>query len=154
MTVNLYEGMFLLESGKYNADPDGAAKEITAMIEKSAGTIVAHRPWQDGRLAYPIKGQRRGLHYLCYFEMPTSGLKELNRSCRLNENLLRHLIIVQPRVLFDAMVAALSGHVSTTVPDEPPPQRDRDDRGRGRGRPRRPADDDLEVPEDLNSVDD
>ena len=119
------------------------------MIERASGTIVAHRPWQDGRLAYPIKGQRRGLHYLCYFEMPTTGLKELNRSCRLNENLLRHLIIVQPRVLFDAMIAALSGHVSTTVPDEPPP---RDDRGRGRGR-RRPAEDDIEIPEELSSVD-
>jgi len=85
--------MFLLESGRFAADPDGMSKSITGMIEKAGGTLVAHRPWQDGRLAYPINGQRKGLHYLAYFRMPGTGLKDLNRACRLNDQVLRHLII-------------------------------------------------------------
>lgn len=109
MSENLYEGMFLVESGRFASDPDGTAQSITGMIEKAGGTLVSHRPWQDGRLAYAIDGQRKGLHYLAYFRMPGTSLKDLNRACRLNDLIMRHLIINQPQTLFDAMVAALSG---------------------------------------------
>jgi len=56
-TVNLYEGMFLVDSNKFANDPDGTASTILALLEKSEGEIVAHRPWQDGKLAYPIENQ-------------------------------------------------------------------------------------------------
>ena len=126
MPEKLYEGMFLLESGRFAADPEGTAKNITGMIEKAGGTLVAHRPWQDGRLAYSILGQRKGLHYLAYFRMPGPGLKDLTRACKLNDLVLRHLIINQPQVLFDAMVSALSGEwtVQQALPvEEPAPRR-------------------------------
>jgi small subunit ribosomal protein S6 len=126
--------MFLVESGRFAADPEGTAGNITGMIEKAGGTLVAHRPWQDGRLAYPIARQRKGLHYLAYFRMPGSGLRDLNRACKLNDTILRHLIIHQPQTLFDAMVAALSGEWTPqqAIPEAVPA----DDRGRGRGRRR------------------
>ena len=126
MPEKLYEGMFLVESGRFAADPEGTAKNITGMIEKAGGTLVSHRPWQDGRLAYPILGQRKGLHYLAYFRMPGPGLKDLSRSCKLNDLVLRHLIINQPQVLFDAMVSALSGEWTVqpaVVEEEPAPRR-------------------------------
>jgi small subunit ribosomal protein S6 len=129
----LYEGMFLVESGRFAADPEGTAGNITGMIEKAGGTLVAHRPWQDGRLAYPIAGQRKALHYLTYFRMPGSGLRDLNRACKLNDLVLRHIFINQPQKLFDAMVAALSGDWTPqqAIPEEVP-----EERGRGRGRRR------------------
>ena len=108
MTENLYEGMFLLNSGKFAANPDGMTSEVLNILEKSGGTVVAHRPWQDGRLAYIIEKQRKGLHYLTYFRMEGTKLKDVNRACRLNDNILRHLVIKQSRPLFDAMVRALN----------------------------------------------
>ena len=71
-TNNLYEGMFLLDSGKFAADPDDVMKQILRILEKAGGTIVANRPWQDGRLAYPIEGHRKGLHFLVLFRMPAT----------------------------------------------------------------------------------
>jgi len=106
--TNYYEGMFLLDSADFASDPDGMAKMLTDLIERVGGTIAAHRPWQDGRLAYEIKGRRKGLHYLVMFTLDTSKMVELNRSCRLNEKLLRTMFIVQPKVLFDATVASIS----------------------------------------------
>ncbi len=141
MSEKLYEGMFLVESGRFATDPEGTAGAITGMIEKAGGTLVAHRPWLDGRLAYPIAGQRKGLHYLAYFKMPGGGLRDLNRACKLNELILRHLVINQPQTLFDAMVAALSGEWNPNqvmVADEP------EERGRGRRRDR-----DADVEEDV-----
>ncbi|MEX2287331.1 MAG: 30S ribosomal protein S6 [Planctomycetaceae bacterium] len=125
MTENLYEGMFLLDSGKFAADHDGTANQVIGILEKAGATVVAHRPWQDGRLAYAIDGHRKGVHYLSYFRMKTDGLKDVTRACKLSDVIIRHLIIKQPLVLFDAMVAALSGHeVRAALRDEPEPVRE------------------------------
>jgi len=108
LTENLYEGMFLLNSGKFSTNPDGMTSEVLNILEKAGGTVVAHRPWQVGRLAYIIKKQRKGLHYLTYFRMEGAKLKDVNRACQLNDNILRHLVIKQSRPLFDAMVQAIN----------------------------------------------
>jgi small subunit ribosomal protein S6 len=135
-THKLYEGMFLLDSGRFATDAKGATDQIIGMIEKCGGTLVAHRPWQDGRLAYAIKGHRKGLHYLTYFKMPGQGIRDLNRACKLNDLVLRHVVIEHPQVMFDAMVQAISGewHPHEAVQDEPTGRgRDRGDRDRDRG---------------------
>lgn len=125
MTENLYEGMFLLDSGKFASDHDGAANQVIGILEKAGATVVAHRPWQEGRLAYPIDGHRKGVHYLSYFRMNTDALKDVARACKLNDTIIRHIIIKQPLVLFDAMVAALSGHeVRPALRDDPEPARE------------------------------
>lgn len=110
MVENYYEGMFLLDSGKFAADHDGVSGQVVGILEKAGGTVVAHRPWQDGRLAYPIEGQRKGVHYLSYFRMKAEGLRDVARACKLSDTVLRHLVIKQPESLFNAMVDALSGH--------------------------------------------
>jgi small subunit ribosomal protein S6 len=139
-TEKLYEGMFLLDSGRFATDAKGSSDQILAMIQKCGGTIVAHRPWQDGRLAYAIKGHRKGLHYLVYYKMPGEGVRDLNRACKLNDLVLRHVVVQHPQVLFDAMVQAISGewHPHEAAHEEEsdrPRGRDRDrghDRDRGR----------------------
>ena len=128
----LYEGMFLLDSGRFATDSKGAADQITGMIEKCGGTIVAHRPWQDGRLAYAVKGHRKGLHYLVYFKMPGEGIRDLTRACKLNDLVLRHVVIKHPQVMFDAMVQAISGewHPHEAAQEDSPGRgRDRGERG-------------------------
>lgn len=121
MADNLYEGMFLLDSGQFASDPDGLAQNVTDMLEKAGGTLVAQRPWQDGRLAYEIAGRRKGLHYLAYFRLEPDKITGLNRSCRLNDRILRHMFIQQPPTLFDAMVSALTGEAQPAVEDVPEP---------------------------------
>ena len=116
MASNYYEGMFLLDSADFASDPDGMTKMLTEMIERVGGTVAAHRPWQDGRLAYEIKGRRKGLHYLVMFTLETSKMADLNRACRLNEKVLRTLFISHPKVLFDASVSAISPEEETEQP--------------------------------------
>jgi len=109
LAEKLYEGMFLLDSGQFASDPDGMTETIQGLLEKAGGTVIAQRPWQDGRLAYEIEGRRKGLHFLTYFRMQPDALAGLNRACRLNDKVLRHLFITQHPSLFEASVAALTG---------------------------------------------
>ena len=107
VSEKLYEGMFLLDSNKFVANPDDVTQHLMKILETAEATVVSHRPWQDGRLAYEIEGKRKGLHYLVYFRMPGQGIPVITRRCKLSEFVLRHLVIRQPQVLFDAMVKAI-----------------------------------------------
>ncbi len=110
--ANFYEGMFLVDSAKFATDADGVTNHILGILQKSGAEIVAHRPWQDGRLAYAIENQRKGLHYLVLFKLDPEALVEVNRVCKLSETIVRQLIIRQPHVVFDAMVQALVTHTT------------------------------------------
>lgn len=112
---NLYEGMFLIESGRFASDPEGATAAIMAVLERAGAEIVAHRPWQDGKLAYPIEDHRKGTHYLICFKMPGEAMSVLNRQAQLSDAILRHMVIRHTPELFDAVVGAITG---TTTPEE------------------------------------
>ena len=134
MAEKLYEGMFLLDSNRFSADPDGASNEVLGILNKAGATVVAHRPWQEGRLAYEVNGHRKGLHYLAYFRMDGDGVNDVNRSVRLSETVLRYLVIEQPQTLFDAMVEALNTHDAAQHSAH---MEEREDRPPRRGRPER-----------------
>ena len=106
---NMYEGMFLVDSNQYANDPDGTVEAIMAILERAEAKVVAHRPWQDGKLAYEIEGRRKGLHYLVCFKMPPAGMDVITRQCSLSDVVVRQLVIKHGQELFDAMVAALTG---------------------------------------------
>lgn len=115
MAINHYEGMFILDSGRFGANPDAAATEVTGIIEKVGGTVSAHRPWQDTKLAYPINGHRKGLYYLAFFTAESRAVNEINGIVKLNENVLRHLILSHDKGLYDQMVEMVGGEAFRTV---------------------------------------
>jgi len=113
-----YEGMFLLDSGKFAADHEGTIGHVIEILEKAGAEIVAHRPWQDGKLAYEIDGHMKGLHYLVYFRMPVSGMDSITRACHLSDIVIRQMVIKQPQTLFDAMVSAIDPAAAPESTDE------------------------------------
>ena len=117
---HLYEGMFLVDSGKFAMDPDSVTNDILAVLKRAGATVVAHRPWQDGKLAYEINGMKKGLHYIVCFTMPGSGMKTLIRQCQLSETVVRQMVINHPQSIFDATVASISGTAVPQVADGGP----------------------------------
>ena len=116
---NLYECMFLVDSSHFANDPEATTEAIMAILERAGATVVAHRPWQDGKLAYEIEGRRKGLHYVVCFRMPSSGVNILTRQCRLSDVVIRHMVIRHSPELFNAMVDVLNG---VTASEEPEPK--------------------------------
>ncbi len=109
MAATVYECLFLLDSNRFARDPHGLPTQIDELIQRIDGDILVSRLWAEQKLAYPIKGHRKGVYWLTYFRADSERLKELNRACQLNENILRHLALrVDPR-LVDALVAHATG---------------------------------------------
>ena len=117
MAEHVYEGMFLLDSGRYARDAAGVSGQVTQLIDNSGGELLASRLWNEQKVAYPINGQRKGTYWLTYFRMDSASLTKLNRDTQLSEVVLRSLILkVEPR-LVDAMVAHAKGTASSEEPD-------------------------------------
>ncbi len=111
MASHVYEGLFLFDSNKYARDANKLTTDLHGYIESRDGEILASRLWNEQKLAYPIKGQRKGTYWLAYFRLDSSHLSDINRDLKLNEAVLRNLVIKLDPRLVDAMVAHAKGEV-------------------------------------------
>lgn len=64
-----------------------------ALMKKEGGTIMASEPWGRRRLAFPIKKQRDGLYHLFRVQTEPAAIARLARAFRLEEAILRVLIV-------------------------------------------------------------
>lgn len=109
MAQNVYECLYLLDSNRYARDAGTVSGNLSEMVEKCGGEVLASRLWNEQKLAYPINGQRKGTYWLQYFRLDSQKLTEFNRSCQLNETVLRNMTLkVEPR-LVDTLVAQARG---------------------------------------------
>lgn len=95
-TMHTYEGMFVMDATASEFEP--ASEQIRNVLSRSKADILAIKPWDDRRLAYEIQGRRRALYVLAYFQADPSVLTEIEHDCRLNESVLRVLILRQEQV--------------------------------------------------------
>ena len=86
-----YEGMFLLEAG--NPDFQSASEPIRNVLDRNEATALSIKPWDERRLAYEIKGRRRGLYVLTYFEADPLKITEIENDCSLDERIMRVLVL-------------------------------------------------------------
>ena len=104
MALNVYENMVILDSNKYAQDQNGLAATVQNLVAHLGGDVLVSRLWNEQKLAYPIKGHRKGTYWLTYMRLDASKLVEFNRELRINESVLRTLtLLVEPR-LVDALV--------------------------------------------------
>jgi len=87
--------MFLVQSG---SDFHAASQPVNTVLERSDAEILSINPWEERRLAYEIKGFKRGLYILTYFKMDPANLSELHRDSELNEGILRMMILRRDRI--------------------------------------------------------
>ena len=120
MAQNVYENMVILDSNKYAQDPNGLAATVQNLAARLGGEVLVSRLWNEQKLAYPIKGHRKGTYWLTYMRLDASRLVEFNRELRINESVVRTLtLLVEPR-----LVDALVEHAKTggrAKPVEPAP---------------------------------
>ena len=100
----LYEGMFVFDSGDYATDGEEYVARVIELIERADGTVEADRMWVDGRLAYPIRNKRKGVHHIVLFRMDPAKVKDFDRTCKLEDRILRHMVIRPPEEIYHATV--------------------------------------------------
>ena len=90
--VYMYEAMFLLSQATA-AELSSALDHIKEVLARGHAEIVAMKKWDDRRLAYEIKGQKRGVYILVYFRAPGTDIAHIERDCNLSEKIMRAMIL-------------------------------------------------------------
>ncbi len=91
--MRLYEGMFLLDSNLAAKDWTELENHIQEILKRNRAELLYSERWPDRRLAYDIKGCKKGTYYLTYFNAGPDAIREIEHNCRLSERVLRVLII-------------------------------------------------------------
>jgi len=100
-----YEAMFIIGQS-VAADLAGVIEHLKEILARGNAEIIAMRKWDERRLAYEIRGQKRGLYILVYFRAPGPDVAHIERDCNLSEKILRALILRADQFTQDEMLAA------------------------------------------------
>ncbi|MCL2742755.1 MAG: 30S ribosomal protein S6 [Planctomycetaceae bacterium] len=115
MARNVYEGLFIFDPDAFNKAPEEVSNQITTTVEQADGEVLLSRIWEERKLAYPIEGHRRGTYWLVYFAADSLKVKELSRQLRLNNNIVRFLLVkLDPRLVDVIVEHARTGQFSST----------------------------------------
>ena len=89
----LYEGLFLLDQHAVAADFSGCVEHVGKILENIGAEVLVLKKWSETRLAYEIKGQKRGTYLISYFKAEGSKIATIERNCNLSEKVLRHMVL-------------------------------------------------------------
>ncbi len=90
--LNSYETIFIVDATLDEEAVTAVKEKFTALIAKN-GTVNNIDEWGKRRLAYEINDKTEGYYYLVDFTADGEFPKELDRQFRINENILRTIII-------------------------------------------------------------
>lgn len=89
-----YESVILFDGLLPDDEIKALQDKVQHIITQEGGEVTKIDVWGKRRLAFDIKRKREGYYILVYFcaENPASVLSELDRFCRIEEKVLRHII--------------------------------------------------------------
>ena len=94
--MNKYEAMVIVKPDLPDTEKQTLFNSINEVVAKNNGKVYQAAVWSEKRkLTFPIKKQSEGIYYLVNFNAESGAIKEITRSYRINENILRVLITRQ-----------------------------------------------------------
>jgi len=105
--LNQYEAMFLFDP-TFGSSFESCETEIRRILGRAEAEIVFCRRWDERRLAYKLKGRKRGVYVLVYFKVDPTKIAGLERDAQLSEQVLRVLVLRADDITLDMMEKAVA----------------------------------------------
>lgn len=91
-----YEIMYILRADLEEAARKEVMEKLAKIITDNGGKVEETSEAMGLReLAYPIKEQSKGYYVVLKVSMDNKAINEFNRLVRINQSVLRHLIVVE-----------------------------------------------------------
>ena len=88
-----YEGVFIISPDLSAEASKSTVAQIEELVSKSGGRVDGLQDWGRRRLAYKIKKKQEGNYVILNFQLDSAQTKRLEQVLRLNDNLLRFLLV-------------------------------------------------------------
>jgi small subunit ribosomal protein S6 len=89
--LNQYE-IAVLYHPDLEVDLSKAEEKVAKIITSNGGKVVATDNWGKRKLAYIIKKQEYGIYVFYTVEMPGEGIKKLESTLNITDEVIRYLI--------------------------------------------------------------
>ncbi len=91
--MNFYEAVFIVRQEASSSHVESVAQEAVSIIKELGGDVSKTEFCGLRNLAYPISKCKKGHYVLLNLVSNAEGVKELERKFRLNEDIIRFLIV-------------------------------------------------------------
>ena len=92
--MNRYELTYIIDTALEEESRKELIEKVSALIAQNGGEVEKiDETWGKRRLAYPINDKPEGYYVLVTMQAPAELPKEIERNLRINENVLRSLVI-------------------------------------------------------------
>ncbi len=88
-----YEGVFIIKADLSNESAKGVVAGLQELVTKNGGRVDGLQEWGKKRLAYKINKKHEGSYVILNFQLDSKHTKKLEQSLKLNDQLLRYLLI-------------------------------------------------------------
>jgi len=88
-----YEITFIVRPDLGDEEINKTAEELKKLLKKEKATLISEKAEGQKELAYEIKKYTTGYYFFYEVEASNEAIFEFDRVAKINENLLRHLII-------------------------------------------------------------
>lgn len=92
--VKAYETIYILDPSLDDARWDEEIEAVKSIITGKGGEVKEVQKWGRRRLAYEIAKKKEGIYTLIRFDSTADVPAELDRRFRLNESVMRHLVVL------------------------------------------------------------
>jgi small subunit ribosomal protein S6 len=90
-----YETVFIARQDIAGTQVDALADAFTGVITQNGGQVTKREYWGLRNLSYRIKKNRKGHYVLLNIDAPAPAVTEMERTMRINEDVLRYMSIRQ-----------------------------------------------------------
>jgi small subunit ribosomal protein S6 len=91
--MSLYENIFIARQDISGAQVDALADTLTQLVTDNGGEVKKREYWGLRNLAYRMRKNRKGHYVLFNIDAPPAAIAELERTMRINEDVIRYLTI-------------------------------------------------------------
>src|SRR3954452_8533054 len=88
-----YENVFIARQDISGTQVDALADTLTQLIADNGGEIKKREYWGLRNLAYRMNKNRKGHYVLFNIDAPSPAIAEMERTMRINEDVLRYMTI-------------------------------------------------------------
>lgn len=91
--LNQYELIYIIQPDLDSDTTKAVDDRVSQAIAGNNGQIVSTEIWGQRKLAYPIGSHFEGYYILHNVQMPPAAVSDVERVMRLNESIIRFLVV-------------------------------------------------------------
>ena len=91
--MNKYEAMYIIHPNVEDEARTALVERFSALVVSGGGNVEKIEDWGKRKLAYEIQDMTEGHYVLMHFEADSELPRELERNFKINEPIIRYLVV-------------------------------------------------------------